>query len=52
MLNFENSFHDQFSDDFYQKIAPKNFSKADLVHFNADLAHELNFNKKDLKVLI
>ena len=49
MLNFENSFHDQFSDDFYQKIAPKNFSKADLVHFNADLAHELNFNKKDLK---
>jgi uncharacterized protein YdiU (UPF0061 family) len=49
MLNFENSFHDQFSDDFYQKIAPKNFSKADLVHFNADLAHELNINKKDLK---
>ena len=49
MLNFENSFYHQFSDDFYQKIAPKNFSKADLVHFNADLAHELNFNKKDLK---
>jgi uncharacterized protein YdiU (UPF0061 family) len=49
MLNFENSFHDQFSSDFYQKIAPKNFSKADLVHFNNDLAQELNFNKKDLK---
>ena len=49
MLNFENSFHDQFSNDFYQKIAPKNFSKADLVYLNADLAHELNFAKKDLK---
>ena len=49
MLNFENSFHDQFSNDFYQKIAPKNFSKADLVHFNANLAHELNLLKKDSK---
>jgi uncharacterized protein YdiU (UPF0061 family) len=49
MLNFENSFYHQFSDDFYQKIAPKNFSKADLVHFNNDLAQELNFAKKDLK---
>ena len=49
MLNFENSFHDQFSSDFYQKIAPKNFPKADLVHFNNDLAQELNFAKKDLK---
>ena len=49
MLNFENSFHDQFSDDFYQKIVPKNFSKADLVHFNADLAHDLNLLKKDSK---
>lgn len=51
MLNFENSFHDQFSHDFYQKIAPKNFPKADLVHFNNDLAQELNFAKKDLKKL-
>ncbi len=49
MLNFENNFHDQFSSDFYQKIAPKNFSKADLVHFNNDLVQELNFEKKDLK---
>ena len=49
MLNFENSFHDQFSCDFYQKIEPKNFSKADLVHFNSNLAHELNLLKKDLK---
>jgi len=49
MLNFENSFHDQFSHDFYQKIAPKKFPKADLVHFNNDLAQELNFAKKDLK---
>lgn len=49
MLNFENSFHDQFSGDFYQKIAPKNFLKADLVHFNADLAQELNLLKKDSK---
>jgi uncharacterized protein YdiU (UPF0061 family) len=49
MLNFENSFHDQFSSDFYQKIAPKNFPKADLVYFNNDLAQELNFAKKDLK---
>jgi uncharacterized protein YdiU (UPF0061 family) len=49
MLNFENSFYDQFSSDFYQKIAPKNFSKADLVHLNVDIAHDLNFAKKDLK---
>ena len=49
MLNFENSFYDQFSGDFYQKITPKNFPKADLVHFNFDLAQELNLLKKDLK---
>ena len=49
MLNFENSFHDQFSLDFYQKTPPRNFSKADLVHFNANLAQELNLLKKDKK---
>jgi uncharacterized protein YdiU (UPF0061 family) len=49
MLNFENSFYQQFSRDFYQKIAPRNFPKADLVHLNIDLARELNLLKKDLK---
>jgi len=49
MLNFENSFHHQFSLDFYQEITPRNFPKADLVHLNVDLARELNLLKKDLK---
>jgi uncharacterized protein YdiU (UPF0061 family) len=49
MLNFQNSFHQQFSLDFYQEITPRNFSKADLVHLNVDLARELNLLKKDLK---
>jgi uncharacterized protein YdiU (UPF0061 family) len=49
MLNFENSFYHQFSLDFYQKINPQNFPKADLAYFNANLVQELNLSKKDLK---
>jgi|APGre2960657423_1045063.scaffolds.fasta_scaffold00460_5 uncharacterized protein YdiU (UPF0061 family) len=49
MLNFENSFYHQFSLDFYQKINPQNFPKADLAYFNDDLVQELNLSKKDLK---
>lgn len=44
MIKFENSWHGEFSQDFYQKINPHFFPKAQLIYFNNDLAKILGLD--------